>query len=63
MTYDKSTSHMLFRLEADKHGIPKNTLSNWDIVAEDDPFLKRIGFCTRGLYFVENQNNTTSQMV
>lgn len=53
MISDKSKSYLLFRLEEDKHGVPKNTLSNWDIVTEGDPFLKRIGFCTRGRYFVE----------
>lgn len=49
----KKTSYLLHLLECDKQGVPKNTLSNWDVVARNDPFLKGISFCTRGMYFVE----------
>lgn len=40
-------------LEFDKHGVPTDTIRNWFKVADNDPFLKTLGFCTRGLYFVE----------
>lgn len=44
-------------LETDKRGVPKNTLGNLGIVSRNDPFLKTLGFCTRGRYFVERPEN------
>ena len=49
----KKSSYLLTLLEEDKQGVPKNTLDNCDIVSQNDPFLKSLGFCTRGMYFVE----------
>lgn len=44
-------------LETGKRGVPKNTLGNLGIISRKDPFLKTLGFCTRGRYFVERPEN------
>lgn len=48
-----TTPSLAHELDIDQHGVPKNTLSNLGIVFRNDPFLKTLGFCTRGMYFVE----------
>lgn len=47
------TPSWVHELDIDQHGVPENTLSNLGIVFRNDPFLKTLGFCTRGMYFVE----------
>lgn len=48
-----TTPSWVHELDTDRHGVPKNTLSNLGIVFRNDPFLKTLGFSTRGRYFVE----------
>lgn len=52
-----ATPSWVRELDTDRHGVPKNTLSNLSIVFRNDPFLKTLGFCTRGRYFVEKPAN------
>lgn len=47
------TPSLVHELDIDRNGVPKNTLSNLGIVFRNDPFLKTLGFSTRGRYFVE----------
>ncbi|WP_298488973.1 VapE domain-containing protein [uncultured Rothia sp.] len=54
MMHEATTTPLWVReLETDTRGVPKNTLSNLDIISRNDPFLKTLGFCTRGRHFVE----------
>lgn len=48
-----ATPSWVRELDIDRNGVPKNTLGNLDIVSRNDPFLKTLGFCTRGMHFVE----------
>lgn len=48
-----ATPSWVHELEIDKRGVTKNTLCNLSIISRNDPFLKTLGFCTRGMYFVE----------